>query len=125
MALVSHVGTTLQARVVVDDGQSLYGVVKFQGAANTAIETMGIVLLLAGHGTCRALPMVGNPCSAGTVLQALPTMQGMGSANSADLHHSMTVGTEQLRLAGLSAVNRGVGVGVVGDMGRGAVGGVG
>ena len=55
MALVSHVGTTLQARVVVDDGQSLYGVVKFQGAANTAIETMGIVLLLAGHGTCPAM----------------------------------------------------------------------
>ena len=47
MALVSHVGTTLQARVVVDDGQSLYDVIKFQGATNTAIETMVDVLLLA------------------------------------------------------------------------------
>ena len=46
MALVSHVGTTLQARVAVDVGWSLCGVIKFQGATNTAIETMVDVLLL-------------------------------------------------------------------------------
>ena len=43
--------------------------------------------------------------------------------DSAHLYHGMAVGAEQLRLAGLSAVNRGVGVRVMGDMGGGAVGG--
>ena len=43
--------------------------------------------------------------------------------DSADLDHDLTVGAEQLRLAGLRTVNRGIGVGVVGDMGRGAVSG--
>lgn len=54
MALVSHMGTTLQARVAVDGGKDEFNVVKFQGAANTAIETMVGVLLLAEHGTCPA-----------------------------------------------------------------------
>lgn len=43
--------------------------------------------------------------------------------DSAHLYHGMTVGAQNLRLAGLSAINRGVGVGVVGDMRGGAVGG--
>ena len=47
MALVSHVGTTLQARVAVDGSKDEFKVIKFQGAANTAIETMVDVLLLA------------------------------------------------------------------------------
>lgn len=48
---------------------------------------------------------------------------GGGSMDSAHLYHGMTVGAQNLRLAGLSAINRGVGVGVVGDMRGGAVGG--
>lgn len=67
--------------------------------------------------------VVGNPCSAGTVLQALPTVQGMGSMDSADLDHGLAVGAQNLRLASLCAVNGGIGVGVVGDMRGGAVGG--
>ena len=55
MALVSHVGTTLQARVAVDGDKDEFIVIKFQGAANTAIETMVDVLLLAEHGTCPAM----------------------------------------------------------------------
>ena len=48
---------------------------------------------------------------------------GNGSMDSGDLNHGHAVGAEDLRLASLCPVNRGVGVGVVGDMGRGAVGG--
>ena len=48
---------------------------------------------------------------------------GNGSMDSGDLNHGHAVGAENLRLASLCPVNRGVGVGVVGDMGRGAVGG--
>lgn len=67
------------------------------------------------------MPVVGNPWNAGAVFQALPTVQGMGSMDSAHLYHGLTVGAEQLRLASLRAVNRGIGVGVVSDMSRGAV----
>ena len=40
--------------VAVDGGKDEFIVVKFQSAANTAIETMVDVLLLAEHGTCPA-----------------------------------------------------------------------
>lgn len=43
--------------------------------------------------------------------------------DSGDLNHGHAIRAENLGLASLCAVNRGVSVGVVGDMGRGAVGG--
>ena len=42
-------GTTLQARVAVDGDKDEFIVVKFRGAANTAIETMVNVLLLCAR----------------------------------------------------------------------------
>lgn len=60
--------------------------------------------------------MVGNPCSAGTVLQALPAVQGGRSVNSADLDHGLTVGAENLDFAGLRSVNGGIDGHVMGDV---------
>lgn len=62
------------------------------------------------------MPVVGNPCSAGTVLQALPTVQGMESVNGTDLHHGHAIRAENLGLASLRPVNRGVDSHVMGDV---------
>lgn len=69
------------------------------------------------------MPVVGNPWNTGAVFQALPTVQGMGSANGADLNHGHAIRADDLRLAGLRSVNRGVDSHIMGNMGGGAFGG--
>lgn len=69
------------------------------------------------------VPVVGNPWNTGAVFQALPTVQGMGSANGADLNHGHAVGAENLSLASLRPVNGRINGHVMGDMGWRAVGG--
>ena len=66
--------------------------------------------------------VIGNPCDAGSVSQALPIKQGRESMDSRNLNHGHAICADNLSFTGLRSVNRGVGVGVMGDMGRGSVG---
>lgn len=52
-------------------GQSMVGLPLYNSLCCTGVCHGGTRYL-----DCVALPLVGNPCSAGTVLQALPTVQG-------------------------------------------------
>lgn len=73
-------------------------------------------VLLAG---CLCAYRIGNPCGTGAVPQALPIMQGL-SMDSRNLNHGMAIRAENLRLACLRSVNRGIHGHIMGNVGGSA-----
>lgn len=67
--------------------------------------------------------VIGNPCDAGSVPQALPIMQGRECSRSMDsgnLNHGHAIRAENLRLAGLRSVHGRIDSHIMGNMGGSA-----